>query len=59
MISSGVSEAQLSIQRDDSVSPALLIYAVVGDRDCEDHSFIPETTPADDDGSILSAEIKF
>ena len=41
------------------MSPALINGAVVGDRDCEDHSFTPETILADDNGPILSAEIVF
>ena len=40
-------------------SPALLNAAVVGDRDCEDQLFIPETILADVDDSKLSAKIKF
>ena len=50
--------AQFSNEKD-AGSPALIDSAVVGDRDCEDHSFIPETILADDYDSILSAEIKF
>ena len=40
-------------------SPALIDSTVVGDRDCEDHSFISETILTEDIDKIISAEMDF